>query len=84
MKKALSVVRNSRPGSQELDFGLPYNADEAARTAAAAAVTQRIVNRGLVQPLRSSIVRNISAFGEGAANFIALVPHPCSRSRWSH
>jgi hypothetical protein len=60
-------------GVEEADIGLPYNADEAARTAAAAA-TRHIVNRGLVVPLRSSIVRNFVAAGEFAGSALVLGP----------
>lgn len=50
------------------------NPHDAAEAAAAAAVTRHIVKRGLVVPLRSSIVRGLVASGEFAASAALLVP----------
>jgi RHS repeat-associated protein len=53
---------------------LPPNADEAAKVAAATAVTQRVVARGLVQPLSSRFVRLALLAGEVAADAILILP----------
>jgi RHS repeat-associated protein len=48
--------------------------EDAAKAAAAAAAAQHVIDRGLVVPLRSSIVRNIFALGDVAATAIVWVP----------
>jgi RHS repeat-associated protein len=58
----------------EADLGLPPDVDQAAKTAAAAAATNRIVTRGLVKPLASSYVRRAVLFGDLAADFVSLGP----------
>jgi hypothetical protein len=49
-------------------------AEPAANATAQAAVTARIVNRGLVVPLRSSVVRNYLLAGELAGSLLAAAP----------
>ncbi len=51
-----------------------FGPDDAAKAAATALATKHIIERGLVVPLRSSIVRNILAAGEFAASAAVLVP----------
>lgn len=55
---------------------LPPGSDlgDAAKAAAGAVALNRIVNQGLVVPLRSSIVRSILAVGEGVANVLIFGP----------
>ncbi len=48
--------------------------EPAAKAAAEAAVTARIVNRGLVVPLRSSVVRNYLLAGEVAGDVLLAAP----------
>src|SRR5579883_3027948 len=51
-----------------------FGPDDAAKAAATALATKHIIERGLVVPLRSSIVRNILAAGEFAASAAVFVP----------
>jgi hypothetical protein len=48
--------------------------EDVTRAAAAAAVAQHIIDRGLVTPLRSSIVRDILFAGETIAEVVAFAP----------
>lgn len=50
-------------------------AEPAANATAQAAVTARIVNRGLVVPLRSSVVRNYLLAGEVAGSVLCHRPY---------
>ncbi len=51
-----------------------FGPDDAAKAAATALATKHIIERGLVVPLRSSIVRNILSAGEFVASAVVLVP----------
>jgi RHS repeat-associated protein len=66
-----AVFLNAAEGA---DLGLPPNAEEAVKAAAGAVVIKRIITRGLVQPLSSSFVRNITALGEFGGSLLAWGP----------
>jgi len=66
-----AVFLNAAAGA---DLGLPPDADQAAKVAATAAATNRIVSRGLVKPLASSYVRGALLFGDVAADLLSLGP----------
>lgn len=70
----LAVFADASEAADPFKGNLPYNADAAVKTGAQALVVNRIVTRGLVQPLSSSFVRNALLAGEVVATAIAALP----------
>ena len=71
-----TVFINSSNDAIDFIPALPsgFAPEDAAKAATAAAVTRHIVNRGLVVPLRSSIVRKLLFWGETAADAVLIGP----------